>query len=124
AFDAKLMILTCELLQLVQQADEVYETVRSTKKKGDFYTEVKPFADKMKALSDEWEAEAKKWLISQKPKYIHKQQITSTLENLQIIAVQAFFPQTSYSRFKQAIRSVEYILNEVKRNVDNGESSK
>jgi hypothetical protein len=118
---SKLWILTCELLKLVQEADEVYETVRTTKKEGDFYTEVKPFADKMKTISDEWELEAMKWLMSQKPKYIHKQQITVTLENLQIIAVQAFFPKTSYSRFKQTIHSVVYILNEVKRYVDDGE---
>lgn len=124
AGQSNLWILTSELLKLVQQADEVYETVRSTGKEMDFYTEVKPFADKMKSLSDEWEAEAKKWLMSQKPKYIHKQQITATLENLQIIAVQAFFPKTSYSRFKQTVHSVEYVLNEVKRNVHDGESPK
>lgn len=119
---SKLWTLSSQLLNLVQQAEQVYEKVRSTKEKGNFYTEVKPFADHVKLISDQWKEEAEGWIVNEKPKHIHKQQIAAAIENLQIIAVQAFFPETSYSRFKQTIYSVEYILKEIKRNLDDGHS--
>ena len=44
----KLQLLTEQLIQYTDQADEIYEGVRKEGKEKDFFSEVKPFADQVK----------------------------------------------------------------------------
>ncbi|RLQ95139.1 YppE family protein [Falsibacillus albus] len=109
--------LTNELIQLNQEAHNIYKHARETNQKGDFYTEVKPFADLVKSKGDEWESEALKWLSNQKQKNLHPIQIKNTNENIQMVSIQAFFPETSLKRFKSHVQSIEYVLKQVYNSV-------
>ncbi|MFD1707165.1 YppE family protein [Siminovitchia sediminis] len=109
--------LTCQLLKLNRQAAKVYQRCRETGEKGDFYTQVKPFADQVKELSEKWEQEAMLWVHTVKPDNLFPIQIKNTSENLQMVSVRAFFPDTSFKRFTNHVRSVEFILERVLENI-------
>ncbi|WP_433742787.1 YppE family protein [Falsibacillus pallidus] len=109
----RLLELTEELISLNQKAHTRYLEARETKEKGDFFTEVKPFADHIKEIGDEWEILAVEWLNDVSRKNIHPRQITHTNENLQMVSIQAFFPETSWNRFKSHIQSIDYVLNQL-----------
>ncbi|MBA4536122.1 YppE family protein [Bacillus aquiflavi] len=105
--------LTNELLQLSRYAEEQFEQVKSTKAEVDFLTVVKPFVNLVKGKSEIWAENTKQWIIDNKPRNVHVKQIDSTVENLQLVSVQAFFPSTSRTRFINYIRSIDYVLNSV-----------
>lgn len=110
--------LTEQLLNYTIQANEIYDNVRKEGKEKDFFTEVKPFADQVQASCTEWEEGIKEWMKEAQFKHLYPEQIGQTANNLSDVAVQAFFPKTSYKRFKSHIQSVEFILNNVKSEVD------
>ncbi|MFJ7745946.1 YppE family protein [Peribacillus sp. NPDC097295] len=110
--------LTEQLLIYVNRANDIYDSVRSEGKEKDFFTEVKPFADQVQASCTEWENGIKVWMKETPFKHLYPEQIEQTANNLSDVAVQAFFPKTSYKRFKSHIQSIEYILNNVKTEVD------
>lgn len=110
--------LTEQLLIYVNRANDIYDSVRSEGKEKDFFTEVKPFADQVQASCTEWENGIKEWMKETPFKHLYPEQIEQTANNLSDVAVQAFFPKTSYKRFKSHIQSIEYILNNVKTEVD------
>ncbi|MBM7584305.1 hypothetical protein JOC86_000842 [Bacillus pakistanensis] len=110
---SELKTLTEELLLLNKHLSDRYQLARETGEKGDFYKEVKPFADKVKEVSDLWEIKAKEWILEEQPKHIHFPQIIHTIENLELVSVQAFFPETSYKRFVSYIQSIDYVLHSV-----------
>ena len=114
----KLQKLTEQLIQYVSQANEVYERVRKEGIEKDFFTEVKPFADQVQADCAEWEHGIKEWMKETPFKHLFPEQIEQTANNLSDVAVQAFFPKTSYKRFKSHVQSIEYILHNVKSEVD------
>ncbi|CAH0186343.1 hypothetical protein SRABI96_01561 [Peribacillus sp. Bi96] len=114
----KLQLLTEQLIQYTSQADEIYEGVREEGKEKDFFSEVKPFADKVRSVCIEWEIGMKEWMKVTEFKHLFPEQIEQTAHNLSDVAVQAFFPKTSYKRFKSHVQSVEYILNNVKAEID------
>ncbi|MFO1444648.1 YppE family protein [Bacillus sp. Bva_UNVM-123] len=105
--------LTIQLLSLVNTVAEKFEDVKKTGKAGDFYTEVKPFADKVKHINDQWRIVALNWIETRKPKNMHVAQIDSTYDQIEAIAVQAFFPETSRTRFTNIVTSIKYILNNI-----------
>lgn len=105
--------MTNRLLEYTQRAAVFFQQCRKTGEQGDFYSEVKPFADKVKELSEEWEPEAINWIIVTKPKNLHPLQIKNTKENLQMVAIRSFFPDTSLKRFKNHIQSIEYVLERI-----------
>lgn len=105
-----LRTLTAELLQYNDHATKRYSQCRETGEQGDFYKEVKPFADKVKDAVEKWEKEATDWIIQNKPKHLYPIQIKNTAENLQMVSVQAFYPKTSLSRFNHHVQSIDYIL--------------
>ncbi|MBS4190995.1 YppE family protein [Bacillus sp. FJAT-49705] len=109
----ELTALTRQLLKRINKMTEMYSMVRETGKSGDFYEEVKPFADEVKLINDKWKNEAIKWVIATRPKNLYPQQIESTHEHLETISVQAFFPETSRSRFKNLVASSNYVLNQM-----------
>ncbi|WP_071459932.1 YppE family protein [Bacillus massilinigeriensis] len=103
--------LTFTLRKHVETAAKQYERAREEGQQGDFYNEVKPFADEVKECSNQWQGFAVEWIGKNKPKYLHMKQIEATLENLEIISVQAFYPETGKKRFVDRIQSVYHVLD-------------
>lgn len=113
----KLKKLTLELLACTDTLEKKLENVKKTGKSADFYQEVKPFADNSKRINDEWRKMSLDWVKLERPTNVYVQQIESTHEHMDAIAVQAFFPETSQTRFKNMVASVKYILNNVLNNL-------
>ncbi|MDQ0883441.1 YppE family protein [Peribacillus sp. V2I11] len=114
----KLQLLTEQLIKYTDQADYIYEGVRKEGKEKDFFSEVKPFADQVRTVCIEWENGMKEWMKETEFRHLFPEQIEQTAHNLSDVAVQAFFPKTSYKRFKSHVQSVEFILNNVKTEID------
>lgn len=108
---ARLLHLTNQLREHVEFSVKRYEESRKSNEKADFYEEIKPFADEVKRVSDEWSALSIQWINSKKPKNLYPQQIESACEHMETISVQAFFPETSKTRFKNLVSSSLYILS-------------
>lgn len=106
-----LALLTQQLLDYSNKISNIYEEVKETKVKGDFFTEVKPFADSVKEVNDEWQHMARAWIREEKPKHLHEKQIESTYEQIEMLSVQAFYPDTSRKRFIDTLQSVRFILS-------------
>lgn len=109
----ELISLTNALLNYVSVMSERYEMARESGKSGDFYKEVKPFADEVKRINDVWKIKATNWIHTNRPKNLFVQQIESTSEHIETISVQAFFPETSKTRFINLISSSKYVLNQL-----------
>ncbi|PLR80448.1 DUF1798 domain-containing protein [Bacillus canaveralius] len=110
--------LTKQLLAYVEESSVRFEEIKSSKIEADFYSEVKPFADKVKELNDRWKNEAILWLIETAPKNLHRNQIETTSDHIEIISIQAFFPQTSRKRFIDQFQSVKYVLENILVHLD------
>ncbi|MFZ3588702.1 YppE family protein [Bacillus sp. DJP31] len=104
---------TSTLLQYNQELQNIYLEVIDKGQPADFFSIVKPFADKVKVVLDRWEESALKWVKTDKPKYFHRQQIDNMVENITTVSVQAFFPDTKGKRFKELIRSNQYTLENI-----------
>ncbi|MGE8204292.1 YppE family protein [Heyndrickxia sp. NPDC080065] len=107
----ELLVLTKKLIERNQSALQSFNKVRETGKQGDFYLEVKPFADQVKRECEEWLPLAIEWVNRIKPKHLHSVQLENTCENLQMVSVRAFFPDSSLKKFKSHVQSVDYVLN-------------
>jgi hypothetical protein len=103
--------LTKELLACTEEAAVHYRQARERGTKPDFYAEVKPFADHAKHLLDNWLPAAAGWIIDNRPKNLHENQIASAAEHIELITVQCFFPETSRTRFINYYNSTKYVLN-------------
>jgi hypothetical protein len=103
--------LTKKLLHYTDVISDKFAEVKESKVKGDFFAEVKPFADEVKASNDEWQNLAKAWIRENMPKHLHEKQIESTYEQIEMLSVQCFFPDTSRKRFIDYWQSVRFILN-------------
>ncbi|RYM06351.1 DUF1798 family protein [Sporolactobacillus sp. THM7-7] len=79
----------------------------------DFYGEVKPFADGMQEMIDEWRPLATKWVNSRKPRYVYPIQIKDTYDNLSIVCVTAFQKDTRRRRFFETIKAIDYVLDNI-----------
>ncbi|PKR85870.1 YppE family protein [Heyndrickxia camelliae] len=101
------------LIELNQFALQAYEKARETNEAGDFFKDVKPFADRVKTICDEWLPKAQSWLEITRPKHLHPIQLKTLTENIQMVSVRAFYPETSLKKFKGHIQSVDYVLNRV-----------
>lgn len=109
----ELISLTNELLNYISDMSERYEMARESGKPGDFYKEVKPFADEVKRINDLWKNKATDWIHANRPKNLFVQQVESTYEHIGTVSVQAFFPETSKTRFINLISSSKYVLNQL-----------
>ncbi|WP_245947361.1 YppE family protein [Bacillus taeanensis] len=108
----QLLLYTKQLQQLNKQAYDQYHN--RTKHEGyevNFYEEVKPFADEVLAISNNWKPLAEEWIADAKPKYVYPIQIHDTYENLTIISVTAFQKDTKEKRFNEMIKSIDYVLH-------------
>ncbi|WP_226683551.1 YppE family protein [Sutcliffiella horikoshii] len=104
--------LTKQILMELDRIEENFVEAKASKQEPDFFLTVKPYADEVFATVEQWESTVKNWILSEKPKYIHVQQIDSTVENINMVAVQCFYPDTREKRFKGMIQSIRYVLND------------
>ena len=98
------------LMRYNEHALNRFEQAKTSGVKGDFYTEVKPFADEVKQTTSVWKIAVLSWIKSHQQRNLHSKQIESTAENLEMVSIQAFFPETSRKRFIGHIQSIEYVL--------------
>lgn len=123
--ETSLLNLTINLKNLNNQA--YLQFINKTKKpdyKVDFFGEVKPFADQVQLLADDWKELAREWVIANKPKYVFPIQINDTHENITIAAVLAYQLETRDNNFKQKrflemIKSIDYVLDALQKSLQN-----
>jgi hypothetical protein len=108
-----LLRMTEMLLEYVEISDSRYKKVKESGEKGDFYNEVKPFADEVKSINDRWKEEARKWISIHKPRNLYSQQIDSAAEHIEMVSIQSFFPDASRTRFINYVNSAVYVLKQL-----------
>ncbi|MDM5229435.1 YppE family protein [Cytobacillus sp. NJ13] len=108
-----LVQMTEQLLEYMEISDGRFKKVKESGEKGDFYNEVKPFADDVKSINDRWKEEALKWIGIHNPRNLYPQQIESAAEHIEMVSIQAFFPETSKTRFINYVNSAEYVLKQL-----------
>ncbi|MCM3571624.1 YppE family protein [Mesobacillus subterraneus] len=106
-----ILTLSRQLLVNVDTAHRRFQYSKEKGVRGDFHSEVKPFADEVKLAADAWRESAANWVKNNRPKNLHANQIETAADYLEVISVQAFFPETSKKRFLDQVQSVEFILN-------------
>jgi hypothetical protein len=94
-----------------------YQEGRETGVKHDFHKKIKPFANEVKEINDQWKRVMKKWLSETSHKHLHLKQIDTTSEHIDQLSIQSFFPETSKTRFLNANRTVEFFLLEILKEV-------
>lgn len=109
----ELLLLTEKLIVYMDIVANKFQEVKHTGEKGEFFSEVKPFADEVKVVNDQWLKSATAWIEEARPKNLYVKQIQSTHEQIEMLSVQAFFPDTSLTRFKNYLQSVQFILKTI-----------
>lgn len=106
--------LTAELKNKNRFAHDQYiNRTRLPDYETDFYGEVKPFADRVQQLIDQWRPLAESWVKNRRPKYVYPIQIKDTYDNLAIVCVTAFQADTRRRRFFETVKSVDYVLDNI-----------
>lgn len=114
----EILDLTKKLLNYNHLFIKYYEEAREKGTSHDFHEVIKPFADEVKKAAQEWSALMKNWLVKNPQKHLHLKQIDTTLDHIDLLSIQAFFPKTSRSRFLNANRTVEYFLLEIVKELE------
>ncbi|ETT81111.1 YppE family protein [Viridibacillus sp. FSL R5-0477] len=99
--------------KLLEECDACWQRflrMREEDTSPDFFLEVKPHADTWHAILVTWQSESEKWILLNKPKYMHNTQIDNALDAMDQFVVQSFYKATSKKRFYQSIQSVKYTL--------------
>lgn len=110
----RLKALTTTLLGLNEQARNQF--VNKTRQEGyavDFYGQVKPFADEVLKLVDEWKPLVFEWIHSDHPEHVYHRQINDTYDNLTITSVTAFQKDTRRKRFMETVTSIDFVLTTI-----------
>ena len=113
--ETKKLILECE------HCTERFFKMREEDRAPHFFEEVKPHADQIHGLLHSWQANANEWIKQKRPKYMHPQQIASTVEAMDQFVVQSFYKETSKKRFIQSVQSTSYTLNTFLHYLEEGE---
>jgi hypothetical protein len=113
-----LVNLNESLYEYTRQIEDKFLSVKTSGEKGDFFSQVKPFADEVKEVVDLWKKEATTWIAKNRPRNLHESQIDSAAEQMEMISVQAFFPETSRTRFINYLQSVRFVLTLLRANID------
>ena len=107
--------MTTQLIIDINEALHIYKTETKTREtEADFYTEVKPFADRIHSRVREWEPAAREWVIANKPKYLYPIQIKTAAENIGYLGVYVFQKNMKDKRITEMVKSVLYVLNQMK----------
>jgi len=113
----EILQLTEKLLHYNHLFLKYYQGGKETGIKHDFHEVIKPFANEVKEINDEWKIAMKKWLSLSTHKHLHLKQIDTTSEHIEQLSIQAFFSETSKTRFLNSQRTVEYFLQEIIKEV-------
>jgi hypothetical protein len=105
--------LTKQLLDYNKVFVQTFEQTREKNEDGDFYSEVKPFADKVKIINDQWKEAALKEAVFLGRNGIASRQIELAHEHIEKLSIQAFFVKTSRYTFINSSRTVDYTLSTV-----------
>lgn len=101
---------TQQLLKLLDEMNTIYEDVRASKEEHDFMKVVEPYARKAEELTRIWQQHIE-WIIqNQQAYFIGERHVEQVIENTCQLSVQAFYPSTSYSRFKSYLQSTKFLL--------------
>lgn len=87
-----------------------HQQMRETDSTPDFFSAVKPHADYWHEFLIVWREESRVWLQTNRPKYMHIQQIDAAIEAFNQYVVQSFYKETGKKRFAQSIQSTCYTL--------------
>ncbi len=102
-----------ELIKIVNEAERIYRNARENDSHADFHTVIKPFADRVKLLADDWLVDAEQWVADNRPKYISPMQITNTHNNVLQVSVHCYFPESSKSRFIKHCNAALFVLEQI-----------
>ncbi|GAF20168.1 LOW QUALITY PROTEIN: hypothetical protein JCM19046_4874 [Bacillus sp. JCM 19046] len=107
----RLAELTEGLLQLTKEAEHFYiDTVKNDSTyEVDFYGQVKPFADKVQPMAQEWFPLVKTYLVQNPIKNLHVAQLDQTVETM-LLQLNPFIPSSGMKRQRETFKSVEYVL--------------
>ncbi|OZM57314.1 hypothetical protein CIB95_07565 [Lottiidibacillus patelloidae] len=106
----ELKLVTLEIEQLITKMENNYNQVHENDKVFDFFSEIEPFVNSTESITMKWQALALDWIKHNNIKYIYKEQIDQTFENINILAVIHFQLDTRYKRFVDLVASVKYII--------------
>lgn len=105
--------LTRRLLDIIEIGREQFEKSKITGIQGDFFLEVKPFADIVKGILDKWIDIVTKWILLEKPLFINEKQIQTTYEHIENISIQSYYPKTSRKLFISSYQSAQFVLQSI-----------
>lgn len=108
-----LRALTIKLFDYNRQCVSIFENARKKGTDGDFYMEVKPFADEVSATLNKWKEIASEHAAFLSREGISPKQIEMVNEHLDRLAIQAFYVKTSRYTFMNSSRTVEYTLQKI-----------
>ena len=106
---------TQQLLELLDEMNDIYEDVRETKKEHDFMKAVEPYARKAEELTRNWQQHIESVIQNQQAYFTGERHVAQVVENTCQLSVQAFYPSTSYSRFKSYLQSTKFLLKTMER---------
>ncbi|WP_059170924.1 DUF1798 family protein [Bacillus sp. FJAT-27445] len=106
-----LATLTARLIEYNKEFNAIFERTREKNEDGDFYNEVKPYADAVKEKNDAWKEEATRQAGFILGEGISTRQIELAHEHIERLSIQAFFVKTSRKIFLNSSRTVDYTLN-------------
>ncbi|MEZ7171587.1 YppE family protein [Sporosarcina sp. OR05] len=104
---------TVRLLAVCEECITRHAAMRELDREPDFFNEVKPYADTNHKLLDDWSDEMRQLIRTEKPKYVHLQQIESLNDSMKQFIVQSFYAKTGKKRFILSINSAMYTLKTV-----------
>jgi hypothetical protein len=111
--DRRLEELTNNLLSYLEKGKEQFEKSKSSGIEGDFFLDVKPFADLVKSTLDEWLVMAIKWVLAEKPSFINEKQLETTYDHIEKISIQSFYPKTSRKLYLSSFQSAQFVLQSI-----------
>lgn len=111
--DTHLEELTKSLLGYIENGKEQFEKSKSSGIEGDFFLDVKPFADLVKSTLDEWIVLATKWVQAEKPSFINEKQLETTYDHIEKISIQSFYPKTSRKLYLSSFQSAQFVLQSI-----------
>lgn len=118
------MLLIEQTKQLIKECEASinrFYKMREQNASPHFFDEVKPYADQIFNDLKKWEQQLNEWIEQNKPKYLRKEQVSNVVDAMNQFVVQSFYKETSKKRFTDSIRSVQYTLNVVLRNLEEGD---
>ncbi|MGN7479224.1 YppE family protein [Solibacillus silvestris] len=118
------MQLLDETNKLIEECEAClhrFQEMRRLDMEPDFFADVKPHADYMHTLIQEWQQLANRWIKNKHPKNLYVQQIDHAADAMEQFVVQSFYKGTSKKRFIQSIQSAQYTLKLLVSKIEEGE---